>query len=300
MPELPEVETVAIGLRGLLPGHTIQKISTDWPRSLRIDEKQLRTRVLGIPIIGVSRIGKMLLIHLQNQNSLILHLKLTGQLVYKKIENAKEVQRFGAGHPSKSLIAALPDKTTRVVFELDRGGTVYFNDMRKFGWIKICPLDSIAEIESVSKLGPDALEVNSKKFVQLLSKRKKTIKACLLDQTIIAGCGNIYADEALWLSSIHPAVPGCNLNHSQLRTLHQQLQHILRLSIEKGGSSIQNYVDSLGQEGAYGDFLKAYQRTGQPCFRCKTSLRRIVVASRGTHFCPKCQVLQWKIHDSDS
>ena len=246
---------------------------------------------MGVPITGITRRGKVILVHLKNKHSLMIHLKLTGQLVYRQLGENKEEKRFGAGHPSKSLAADLPDKTTRVVFELDAGGALYFNDMRKFGWIKICATNLLSSSEPINKLGPDALSVGRKEFVQLLKGRKKSVKACLLDQTIIAGCGNIYADESLWFSGTHPSILACDLDNKQLASLHRHLRRVLRLSIERGGSSIQDYVDSRGQKGEYGNFLKVYQRTEQPCPRCGTGIRRIVVAGRGTHLCPKCQAL---------
>ena len=289
MPELPEVETVVVGLRGLLPGHKVREMRADWRKSLRISDAELRGNVLNVPIVGVKRIGKMILIELENQYSLVIHLKLSGQLVYRQIKNQRETKRFGAGHPSKSLISSLPDRTTRVVIELDRQATLFFNDMRKFGWIKILPTQLAYEVEPISKLGPDALKISSAEFVQLFRRRNKSIKACLLDQTIIAGCGNIYADESLWLSGIHPSTLASRIGEEKLRDLHEQLRAVLKLSIRRGGSSSRNYVNALGERGSYLDFVKVYQRTGQPCLNCSTEIERIVVAGRGTHICPNCQ-----------
>ena len=289
MPELPEVETVVLGLQKLVQGHVIEGVKTDWPKSLRISESAIKENVLGQKIIGLRRVGKMILIDLHGGNTLVVHLKMTGQLVYRRVSSKGLAADFGAGHPSDSLISQLPDKTTRVVFTLDRQATLYFNDMRKFGWIKILSSNNIIENRLIKQLGPDALEVERKEFVQILSERRKGIKACLLDQTIIAGCGNIYADEALWASKIHPGLLACELRARQLSNLHSKLQSILRLSISKGGSSSRNYVNALGQKGKYLDFVQVYQRKGLPCARCKHTIERIVVANRGTHICPVCQ-----------
>ena len=278
-----------MGLGDLLPGHEIQKIRTDWPKSLRISKKELQANVLKMKITSINRVGKMILVNLESQHSLVIHLKLSGQLVYRQTEKQQEIRRFGAGHPSKSLVSVLPDKTTRVIIELDRRAVLFFNDMRKFGWIKILPTESVHKAEMISKLGPDALAVSSKRFVQCLYRRKKLIKACLLDQTIIAGCGNIYADESLWLSGIHPRTAACELGQEKLQDLRKQLQSVLRLSIAQGGSSSRNYVNAFGEKGSYLDFVKVYQRTGQPCIDCQTTIERIVVAGRGTHICPNCQ-----------
>lgn len=231
----------------------------------------------------------MILIDLQNNNTLVIHLKMTGQLVYKKVKDGESAEDFGAGHPSDSLISRLPDKTTRVILTLDGRAVLYFNDMRKFGWIKVLSSGEIEESSLINQLGPDLLKIDSKEFIQRLSKRGKNIKSCLLDQTIVSGCGNIYADESLWASKIHPGMPACELTHKQLGNLHRNLQDVLRFSIKQGGSSSRNYVNALGLKGKYLDFVNVYQKAGSPCARCQTPIERIVVASRGTHLCPVCQ-----------
>ena len=289
MPELPEVETVVLGLRELLCGHVVKNITTDWPKSLRISDARIKSGALGQEITGLRRIGKMILIDLQNGNTLVIHLKMTGQLVYRKAKGGEPAEDFGAGHPSDSLISQLPDKTTRVIFTLDRRAVLYFNDMRKFGWIKILNSDEIENSDFINQLGPDLLKIDSKEFIQKLSKKSKNIKSCLLDQTIVSGCGNIYADESLWASRIHPGMPAYELTRKQLSGLHRNLQNVLRFSIKQGGSSSRNYVNALGLKGKYLDFVNVYQRSGLPCARCQTPIERIVVASRGTHLCPACQ-----------
>ncbi len=289
MPELPEVEIVVRGLNDLLPGHRIKKVEFDWPKSLRIAEQEIERFVLNSCIIRLYRIGKIILIDLDTGNTLIIHLKLTGQLVYRRVLKSKEVERFGAGHPTESLVAHLPDKTTRVIFSLDNQATLFFNDLRKFGWIKILPTETIQEADLISKLGQDALEITLKEFIQCFSRHHKTIKACLLDQNIMAGCGNIYADESLWLSEIHPQTPASKLKEKQLRDLYRNLKYILNFSIKRGGSSSRNYINAVGEKGKYLDYVNVYQRAGSPCKRCQSDIKRIVVASRGTHLCTVCQ-----------
>lgn len=286
MPELPEVETVVLGLRRFLRGHTIKDVTTDWSKSLRISEPKIKREILGQEITGLGRAGKMILINLRNGSTLVVHLKMTGQLVYRGGEPEAD---FGAGHPSESLVSRLPDKTTRVIFALDGRAVLYFNDMRKFGWIKILNNDEIESADFINLLGPDLLEVDSKEFIQRLSGRGKNIKACLLDQSIVSGCGNIYADESLWASGIHPARPAGELTDKQLSDLHRNLQEVLRFSIEQGGSSSRNYVNASGLKGKYLDFVNVYQKAGSPCAKCETPIERIVVAGRGTHLCPVCQ-----------
>lgn len=285
MPELPEVQVVVSGLDRLLPGHTIIDFSFDWPKSLPIDAAD-KDRLIGLKISKVWRLGKVIIIELGDL-SLLVHLKLTGQLVYVKAK-----KRFGAGHPTASLIDALPDKTTRVVFNLSDDARLFFNDLRKFGWIKLTQTNKLRQHQAVASLGPDALTITPARFAKIVSKRHKGIKACLLDQTIVAGCGNIYADESLWMSQINPETLAANLSHFELVSLAKNLKSVLRLSIQKGGSTSRNYLNAQGQPGQYLNFVKVYQRTGQPCKRCGQLIIRKVVAGRGTHCCPTCQKIQ--------
>ena len=289
MPELPEVETVVLGLHGLLRGHKIRKINYDWPNSFRIANKEIKKFILNSSIIDVRRCGKMILIDLNTQKTLLIHLKLTGQLVYRQTLNLNEIRRFGAGHPTKSLISKLPDRTTRAIFELDKQAHLFFNDLRKFGWIQMFNTKDIEQTRYISNLGPDALKISDKEFVQVICTRHKNIKACLLDQTIIAGCGNIYADESLWLSKIHPKTMASKLKPKQASILCNQLQNVLKLGLQHGGSSIRNYVNAKGEKGNFLDFVNVYQRTGLPCKRCQNKINRIIVAGRGTHICGICQ-----------
>ena len=283
MPELPEVETVVLGLRDHLIDHRIEAVSYDWPKSLRLKPEALK-RLKGAKIRAVGRRGKMILLHLSEDRTLVIHLKMTGQLVYKRADFS-----FGAGHPSASLIDKLPDKTTRVIFKLDGGGQLYFNDMRKFGWIQMTATKDLDNFKSIQALGPDALSISAADFVKIFKLKSKSVKACLLDQTLLAGCGNIYADEALWASKIHPRTPAKTLSEKTLKLLHKELQAVLKLSLEQGGSSSKNYINALGEKGKYLEFAKVYQRREEACFRCTSLIRRIEVAGRGTHICPVCQ-----------
>ncbi|MEM6997582.1 MAG: bifunctional DNA-formamidopyrimidine glycosylase/DNA-(apurinic or apyrimidinic site) lyase [Patescibacteria group bacterium] len=288
MPELPEVETVVVGLRRLLPGHKVIRVKFDWPKSFQSSEADTKQFLFGAEVIDVRRRAKTIIIDLTSGYSLVIHLKMTGQLVYVQKSNKSE-HLFGAGHPNDSLLGDLPDKTTRVEFELDDHAMLFFNDVRKFGWVRLLPTATLDEVNFLKKLGPDALSVDVAEFVKLFKVRKKSIKACLLDQTIVAGCGNIYADEALWMSQIHPSTKANNLSKKKLTELHANLQDVLRLSIQKGGSSNKNYVNAEGRQGSYLDFANVYQRADEACNRCGDTIKRIVVAGRGTHICESCQ-----------
>jgi formamidopyrimidine-DNA glycosylase len=288
MPELPEVETIKIGLAKLLPALVIADVKHDWPKSFPNAPADVARFMVGAEIKHVHRRAKVLLIELSSMYSLVIHLKMTGQLVFvgKK--------RFGAGHPSKDLVGELPAKSTRVTIDFNDGSKLFFNDQRKFGWMRLLPTIEVPEIDFFKKVGPEPLEdsFTAKEFIQRVMRRKNTsIKAAILDQTVIAGVGNIYADEGLWGSKIHPATLVSEVPKTKLVALYSSLREVLKLSIEKGGSSDRNYVDAKGHRGSYLAFANVFRKDGQPCPRCGTAIEKIRVAGRGTHYCPKEQKL---------
>lgn len=289
MPELPEVETIRVGLQQLLPGKRICQVTFDWPKGFPNSETDVERFLRGAHITLVRRRAKVLIIDLSSGYSLIIHLKMTGQLVFRGD------QSFGAGHPSDSLVGDLPDRATRVIFTFDDTSRLYFNDQRKFGWIRLVPTAEVQNIDFIKTLGPEPLDedLSWQQFRMCFQRRKRSnIKAALLDQTIVAGVGNIYADESLWGSKIHPAIPVSDMTDAQFRRLLSSLRDVLRLSIEKGGSTDKNYVNAKGQRGSYLGFARVFRREGQPCSRCGTSIVKIRVAGRGTHLCPQCQKLK--------
>lgn len=339
MPELPEVETVRMGLIRLIPGLKIKSVSSDNPKSFPNAKADVDQFLIGSKIIGVRRRAKVLIIDLDTQYSLVIHLKMTGQLVFRGKEN------FGAGHPTGSLIGQLPDKSTRVVIcfeENERasesesnarknrsteqdvqkygdastrgsdkvgdqkhwqsfglgsksgqcGSALFFNDQRKFGWMRLIPTLQIEELDFFKKVGPEPLSVDftNKVFIERLMRRKNSnIKAVLLDQTVLAGVGNIYADESLWGAKIHPSSRVFEIPKSKLKSLHAELLFVLKLAIEKGGSTDRNYVDAEGKKGSYMSFARVFRRENQACPRCGSIIVKTRVAGRGTHTCPKCQ-----------
>lgn len=286
MPELPEVETIRVGLDKLLPGLKITGVDFDWPKSFPNAPSDVKRFLIGAKILDIKRRGKVLVVELNSKYSLVIHLKMTGQLVYVGKE------RFGAGHPTDSLIGQLPDKSTRVIFSFSNGAKLFFNDQRKFGWMRLIPTAEVSNIDFLKKIGPEPLaaDFSATDFREHIRRRANTsIKAALLDQTVIAGVGNIYADESLWGAKIHPATPVKNISDSKLKNLFKELQFVLRLSIEKGGSTDRNYVNHEGKLGSYLSFARVFRRQGQPCPRCGTEIVKIRVAGRGTHICPKEQ-----------
>lgn len=286
MPELPEVETVRIGLQRLLPGRVVQTVSFDWPKGFPNTQADIDEFLAGAAVTQVRRRAKVLLIELASGYTLVTHLKMTGQLVFRGDE------AFGAGHPNDSLIGELPDKSTRVTLGFADGSTLFFNDQRKFGWMKLMPTVEVPNIDFMKKVGPEPLgdDFTPAVLYERLQRRKNSnIKAALLDQTVLAGVGNIYADESLWGAKIHPATLVKKLSKAQIALLHQELQFVLRLAIEKGGSTAHTYVNAEGKKGSYMHFARVFRREQQPCPRCGATIIKTRVAGRGTHTCPQCQ-----------
>jgi formamidopyrimidine-DNA glycosylase len=288
MPELPEVETIRIGLQPLLHKQQIIDVWYDWPKSFPNASADVTHFVVGSAVSQIRRRAKVLIIDLSTTYSLVVHLKMTGQLVFRS-----STERFGAGHPNDSLIGELPDKSTRVVLTFKDGGKLFFNDQRKFGWMRLLPTAEIQELDFFKKVGPEPLGENftADDFIARLMRRKNSgIKAVILDQAVVAGVGNIYADESLWGAKIHPETTVKNVPETKLRQLYTSLRDVLALSIEKGGSTDRNYVNHEGKRGSYLTFANVFRREGQACPRCSTIIIKTRVAGRGTHICPACQL----------
>lgn len=287
MPELPEVETVRRGLAELITGKTVQAAyHIDSPKSFPNAPSDVRQFLVDARIVSVKRRAKVLLIELESDYSLVIHLKMTGQLVYR----GQTV--FGAGHPNDSLIGELPDRSTRVVIEFTDGSTLYFNDQRKFGWVRLMPTLEVPNIDFMIKVGPEPLEADftPEQFAERFQRRARTnIKAALLDQTVVAGVGNIYADESLWGAKIDPHRLTGSLSEAEFTVLYTELRAVMNLAIEKGGSTDKNYVNAEGKRGSYMDFARVFRREGLKCPRCGHEISKIRWAGRGTHYCTHCQ-----------
>lgn len=316
MPELPEVETVRSGLSRLIVKKIIRSISHDNPKSFPNPLSEVEQFALGGRVVAVRRRAKVLMIDLSSDYTFVVHLKMTGQLVW--IDNTSRQAsfrgrgdddgltssssggvspslRFGAGHPNSSLVGELPDKSTRVVIEFNDGSHLYFNDQRKFGWMRLMPTISVPEIDFMKRVGPEPLEdaFTGEVLFERLQRRKNTgIKAAILDQSVLAGVGNIYADESLWGARLHPAIPVKNLTKKQVNLLASEIKYVLNLAIEKGGSTDRNYLDAEGKKGSYLSFARVFRREGQACTRCGSVIEKTRVAGRGTHVCPLCQVIK--------
>lgn len=270
MPELPEVETVVRGLRGPLVGRTALEIWTDWPRMLRgAAAEELSARLHGQTFRAVTRRAKYILCQLDH-DLLVVHLKMTGRLYVTPDEAAHEADRW-----------------VHVRVQLDSGQQLRFSDARKFGFVALT-----AEFASLAPaLGPEPLEdeFTIADFAARLARRKTAIKAVLLDQSVVAGVGNIYADEALWRSEIHPLRPAASLRPEEVAVLHESIRVVLSAAIDAEGASVNWYRKPDGTTGSAQTAFAVYGREGQPCLRCGTPIEKIRVAQRGTHFCPNCQ-----------
>ena len=241
-------------------------------------------------ILSVERRAKVLIWNLSGGNSLLFHLKMTGQVVVMRADGEREA----GGHPTPSMAGQLPDNSTRVIFHFASGDVLYFNDQRKFGWIKLLPTAEVTDDLLVSRLGPEPLSAAFvlKDFTATIRRHKGApIKAIILDQSTLSGVGNIYADESLHLAKIHPATLGGDLTDTQIKRLFEAIKTIIALGIKHGGTSFSHYVNSLGGTGDYLDHARVFRRQGQPCPVCGTEIIKIRVAGRGTHICPKCQKL---------
>lgn len=283
MPELPEVETIKRGLSQFIVKDQIKKTTILCEKSFIGKPKEIRfARVLGL-----RRFGKALVIDLDNQKSLMIHLRMTGQLIYD-LKGQKE--RYAAGHPSDNFIDHLPNRQTRVIIEL-QNGTLYFNDQRKFGFIKVLETKAVKDDSFIKKLAPEPWNITPEDFYNKLQKRQNScIKATILDQTVIAGLGNIYADETLFASKIHPETKSGQITKAEAKLIIKNAKNVLEMAIKSGGSTMKDYVKADGTRGDYLDkFAQIFNRTGQKCPVCGQRVIKIKVAGRGTHVCPNCQ-----------
>lgn len=285
MPELPEVETIKLFLAQNIVGLKIKSVEVLNPKSFFGDIKFLISK----EIKSVERRAKVLRIGFSGFEILI-HLKMSGQIIWLRKESEAD---FAGGHPTKDMHLEMPNKSTRVVFNLSDGSTLYFNDQRKFGWIKLRDLGGGIGDKFLDKLGPEPLEkeFNWQILKNNLLKRKKTaIKVALLDQEIVAGVGNIYACEACFLAGIDPRVKCGDLTDIQFKRIHQGVVNALKTGVKHGGSSKTHFMDPEGKKGSYLDFAFVYGREKLLCKNCDTLIEKIKLGGRGTFFCSYCQV----------
>jgi formamidopyrimidine-DNA glycosylase len=362
MPELPEVETLKLQLAKILPGKVIDQVEVLSAKSWQGDPKQVR----GLVVTDVRRRGKALIINLKHETrnlklSLVIHLKMTGQLIYephplssaaalptgKPSTSPKEEtlsqhlkHRVVGGHPTSDFVSQLPSKHTRVIIRFktssprlaqallaersrspkssriskdpslvkgqmsslnnvgdskvqsSTAGTLYFNDQRKFGWIKLVPTSQLDQVKFLKQLGPEPWDLNNQQWQEILHASKKAIKLRLMDQNRVSGVGNIYANDALWEAKIDPRRPASSLSSTEATRLRQAVIKVLRQGIRYGGATAQDgkYVDLQGLGGHYQDHFKVYQREGEACPRHDGgTVHRVKLGGRGSFYCPVCQ-----------
>lgn len=272
MPELPEVETIVRGLRAAISNRQIRSVrlgKTDFI----VEPAALAECLPGSRIAAIERYGKFISLTLEPAEGaprfyFMIHLGMTGQII-----------------PRASSAPIAPH--THVFLELDDGRELRYTDIRRFGQMFLLPESGIAQFRT--KLGTDPLDITAAEFVKRFRSRSARIKALLLDQRVLRGMGNIYADESLWRARIHPAKIAATLKPAQLIALHRAVRKVLEDAIRLKGSSISDFLDAEGRRGEYQLHHRVYGRAGKPCPRCKTTIRRIVVAGRGSYFCPRCQ-----------
>jgi formamidopyrimidine-DNA glycosylase len=271
MPELPEVETVARGLRESLVGSRIAGVEIRWPRTVAApDPAVFAGRLRGRRIVGVGRRGKWLRLHLDGGQHLLIHLRMSGRLLVDAAD-------------------AEDDPYARLLIALEDGRRLRFSDVRKFGRMVLTDDDEAV----LGDLGPEPLsaEFTPQRLAVMLARRRGRLKPLLLNQRFLAGLGNIYVDETLWRARLHPLQRANELSAEDVARLHHAIQEVLRGAIDSGGTTLPDtgYVGADGQPGAFAGQLAVYGRSGEPCLRCGVPIERIVVGQRGTCFCPHCQ-----------
>jgi len=271
MPELPEVEYVARQLRADLVGRTILSVDVRWARAVQgMDPSEFMARIADRTVVSIGRRGKYLLIELDDGQTLVIHRRMSGNVA------------FAPGPDAEPYV--------RVAFALDDGRWLLYTDPRKFGRLALAATGTLDE--TLPALGPEPLNeaFTARVLAERLAGRRTRIKAALLDQSVVAGLGNIYADEALFRAGIHPQTPAGTLGHRQVQALCDAIRETLLVGIENGGTTFGRHRDAYNEVGRNVEHLLVYRRSGQPCARCGAPIQRITVAQRGTHFCPSCQL----------
>lgn len=287
MPELPEVEIITRGLKQKITSKEISKIEVRANKLLQGETSD----VIGAKVEDIKRHAKMIEVDLSNGKAILIHLKMTGQLVFDRKPGDKSA-RVAGGHPSKDWVADLPNKFTHIIFYFKDGSVLYFNDLRKFGYVKVFETVKLKESRELKDLGPDPFtkELTEEYLMRKIAKRPKIkIKQLLMDQTVIAGIGNIYADESLFCARISPLRSVKDVSRSELGKLIGCIRKNLKKALEYGGSSENTFVNVEGKQGKMQNHFQIYRKTGQECPNGCGKVKRTVVGGRGTHYCPACQ-----------
>lgn len=273
MPELPEVETVRCGLIRLVQGRTIESVDLLWPKTIEGNSQQILKQLVGKKINTIDRRGKFLLFRLSGNDTLVSHLRMEGK--YNTVPRG-----------------TTPEKHVCVIFHLDADTDLWYLDTRKFGRMQFVPTGAENQlVPGIKKMGPEPTdhELTIDYLQSIMQKSRKIIKPFLLDQSNLAGLGNIYVDEVLWQSKIHPEQPVNLVTLAEITKLRANIITEIQRAIDHHGTTVHSYTNAFGEAGAFQNQLQAYGRVGEPCLRCGTPLVKIKVAQRGTTFCPQCQ-----------
>ena len=271
MPELPEVETIRRDLEKEIVGHKIVDLWYDVPKMLQPSPQTVET-IIGRHFVSAGRIGKLLLLGIENDGTVGIHLKLSGRLFIRKQTDPE-------------------DRFTHVTFKFEDGRELRFTEVRKFGYVKL--IENTGDLEKItSEFGPDpwTKDYTLDVLKNVLVKSSRPTKVLIMDQKKIAGVGNIYADEALWYAKIHPETSGNKVAAKQVEELYTGIIKALEQGIEDRGTSIDDYLDIYGKPGNHAKNLNVFRNEGNPCPRCGTEIKKIRVGGRGTHYCPQCQI----------
>ncbi|MBI3103692.1 bifunctional DNA-formamidopyrimidine glycosylase/DNA-(apurinic or apyrimidinic site) lyase [Candidatus Daviesbacteria bacterium] len=286
MPELPEVETIRLGLQKKIIGLKISKIQILSPKSF-IGNPNLAS---GRKVLNIWRIAKYLGMDL-GKNTLLFHLKMTGQLIYDPSTSLR-ARRFIGGHPTPDMRDQMPNSHTRVIFSFSDGSHLYFNDQRRFGWVRVVTSTEVTSNKLFKNLGPEPLE---KEFTwqilkqNLLRHKSMSVKVVIMDQSVISGVGNIYANEACFLAGIDPRTKAGDMGDREFKAIHKGVIRAIKDGIKYGGATRVHFVDAEGHKGYFLDYAYVYGRNNHRCKACGTAIKKIQLGGRGTYFCPKCQ-----------
>jgi len=280
VPELPEVTTIVEGLKEKVIGKKIIDVWCDHQKLVQRSKVKVQ-KVKSAKIVNVRRRAKYIIIELDNDLALVIHLRMTGHLLYRPLDKSKYSK-------------ALDDPYNQFVhfkLKLDDNHELAFSDLRKFGTVEVMPIPEVKSYFENKEIGPEPLDKSFtyEVFLERINRKKGAIKQVLIDQTVIAGIGNIYADEILFEAGIHPKRKTNQLSGAELKKIYEAIQKILKSAVKYRGTSISDFRDVSGEKGSFEKNLKVYRQTGKPCSKCGTKIERIVVGQRGTHFCPRCQ-----------
>lgn len=287
MPELPEVQTIVDDLNKKIKGETIAGFWTDWKKSVRMPIEKFEHGIKDKKILGARRIGKNIFLDLSGGKTIYVHLKMTGHLLVKR--KAKSEKRKTS---ERDYFDEKVNQYIHHIFHFKSGATLEFSDLRKFGKIILANTREVGEIKEIKGLGVDAMsrEFTPEKLDEILDGRKTKIKLLLMDQSKIAGIGNIYANEILFEAGILPMRPADKISREERKKLYAVIKKVLKKGIELRGTSDSDYRDTAGAPGKFQETLKVYRQAGKKCPKCGTIVKRMTLGQRGTFFCPKCQV----------